>query len=143
MRAWIWLRALALLLVLFTAGHTVGVMSSATRGAQQATVLDAMRGVHFPVMGFMRSYWDFYHGFGLTISLLLAVLAVLAWQLSTISRRAPRAALPMTITLMLAFGGLTVLSWRYFFSGPIVLSFGAFLLAGTAVVLLARESAAV
>ncbi|HVB37223.1 MAG TPA: hypothetical protein VND92_01755, partial [Vicinamibacterales bacterium] len=88
-------------------------------------------------------YWDFYHGFGLTISLLLAVLAVLAWQLSTISRRAPRAALPMTITLMLAFGGLTVLSWRYFFSGPIVLSFGAFLLAGTAVVLLARESAAV
>ncbi len=33
MRAWIWLRALALLLVLFTAGHTVGVMSSATRGA--------------------------------------------------------------------------------------------------------------
>ncbi|MDE3156312.1 MAG: hypothetical protein KGN76_14515 [Acidobacteriota bacterium] len=142
MRASIWLRALAGLLVLFTLGHTKGVLASAPQGGRQAAIVGAMQGARFPIMGFLRSYWDFYHGFGLVISLLLAALAVLAWQLAGLSRQAPRAALPLTATLMLALGGLAVLSWQYFFWGPIVMSVAGFLLAGIALLLLGREAGA-
>lgn len=72
-------------MVFFTVGHTIGVLNQHAEGvAGQA--LDAMRRTRFPIMGFERSYWNFYRKFGFFMSLEFLLLAVIAYQLSVMSR---------------------------------------------------------
>ncbi|GAC1477577.1 MAG: hypothetical protein NVS1B4_20440 [Gemmatimonadaceae bacterium] len=140
MKAWIWLRALAIILALFAGGHTLGTaIPRVTRGPQEAAVFDAMQSFRFPVMGFDRTHWDFYRGFALIISAQLLVMVALAWQLSALSRRSPQGALPMAITLQLGCVSLLILSYFFFFGGPIVMSLLAVACASVAVALLVKE----
>ena len=123
-------RTLAVILALFAAGHTLGTAAPhVTRGAGEAGVFRAMQDFRFPIMGFERSYWDFYRGFALTISVQLALMAVIAWQVGSLSQRNPRLALPLGVTLLLGCIGVAVISWFFFFGGPIVFSIAAVLLA--------------
>jgi hypothetical protein len=116
-------RGLAVLLALFAVGHTLGTAAPhVTRGAAEAGVFQAMQGFRFPVMGFERSHWDFYRGFALTISVQMAFIAAIAWQLGDASRRNPRQALPMAIAVLLCCVGVAVTSWFFFFGAPIVFS---------------------
>ena len=93
MRSWIWLRSLAVVLAIFTLGHTLGTAApKVTRGEREATLFTAMQSYRFPIMGFDRSYWDFYRGLAITISVLMLLMTVFAWQLGTLSRRDPLAA---------------------------------------------------
>jgi hypothetical protein len=142
MKAWIWLRGLAVILGLFAAGHTMGTAAPhVTRGVREAATFDAMQSFQFPIMGFDRTYWDFYRGFALTISVLQVAMAVMAWQAGTITKSAGRAALPMAVTLQCVCIGLLVLSCLFFFGGPIVFSAVAVLVSTIAVFSLAREPA--
>jgi len=79
-------------------------------------------GFHFDIMGSSRSVWDFYRGYEFSIAILFAVLAVLMWQLSNLSRAEPRRALPLVATILVCTVLLDVLSWAYFFAGPGVMS---------------------
>jgi len=142
MKSWIWLRGLAVVLALFAAGHTVGTaVPRVTRGPREAAIFDAMQSFSFPVMGFNRTYWEFYRGFALTITVLLLALMAMAWQLGTINKRAGRAALPMAVTLLCTSVALLVLCCLFFFAGPIVMSAVAVVLSTTAVISIAREPA--
>jgi hypothetical protein len=143
MKAWMWLRALAGVLVLFTVGHTIGLLKPPAGGSPAAAMLTTMGSVHFPVMGFQRSYGEFYRGFGLFVSLEFAILAVLAYQLSALSRRDPRQALPMAITLQAACDASAILSWQFFFAAPIVISLVAVVCSTAATASLMRNSARV
>jgi hypothetical protein len=136
-KAAVWLRVLAVVLGLFALGHTLGTAApKVTRGMREAVVFQAMQGYRFPVMGFDRTYWDFYRGFALTVSVLMFALAALAWQLAAVSRRAPSEALPMAVTLLVGCVGILVLSLEFFFAPPIVFSVAAVGVAGWVVVLL-------
>jgi len=120
MKPWIWLRALAILLAVFAVGHTLGTAApKVTRGPGEAVVFAAMQDFRFPVMGFERTYWEFYRGFALIISLQLLLMMAFAWQVGTISRHSRRLALPLAITLQLGCVGLAILGWMFFFGAPI------------------------
>jgi len=140
MRAWIWLRVLAGVLLFFTLGHTMGVLTPPAGGSPAAGVLETMRSVHFPVMGFERSYAEFYRGFGLFVSMTFAILAVIAYQLSVVSKRDPRQAIPMAITLQAACVTSAILSWQFFFAAPIVMSLVAVACSTMATANLVRDS---
>jgi hypothetical protein len=134
-------RTLAVILALFAAGHTLGTAAPhVTRGAAEATVFRAMQDFRFPVMGFERSYWDFYRGFALTISVQLALLAVVAWQVGSLSQRDARLALPLGVTVLVGCAGLAVTSWFFFFGAPIAFSIVATILAATLVTQLVRAA---
>ncbi|HEY5220489.1 MAG TPA: hypothetical protein VIJ16_11805 [Gemmatimonadaceae bacterium] len=90
-------------------------------------------------MGIDRSYWDFYRGFALAISLLLAAAAVIAWQIAPIAKRDPRGALPLAVTLAFVDAGMLVLSCRFFFTGPIVFAALALGCQGVVLAALVRE----
>lgn len=122
MKPWIWFRALAVVLAFFTLGHTVGTVHAITTAPEEAAVIAGMQGYRMPVMGFLRSYWDFYRGFSITISILLATLMVIAWQTGTLSRRSPREALPFAYTLLIALFANAIVSFLYFFTAPMVAS---------------------
>ena len=135
-----WFRALAVVLGLFTLGHTVGTRQAVTNSPQEAAVISAMQGYRVPVMGFLRTYWEFYRGFSISISVLLAVLMVLAWQVGTLARRNPREAIPLGVTLLLACVGEAIICFIYFFTAPMILSTLSVVLAGVGVALTARDA---
>jgi hypothetical protein len=142
MKSRIWLKILSCLLAIFAIGHTLGTAApKVTRGPGEASVFEAMQSFRFPIMGFNRTYWELYRGFALVISLQLLVMMAIAWQLSVISAKNPRQALPMAITLQIGCIGLLVLSWMFFFAAPIFMAFVAVLCASFAVIQLARKQA--
>ena len=68
MKASTFYRVAAVLLLLFDAGHTSGFPWSDPKWGVD---LGSMRSTHFYIMGFSRTYWDFYVGFGLFVSVFL------------------------------------------------------------------------
>lgn len=119
MKASMLYRIAAVLLLLLDAGHTSGFpWSDPTWGVD----LGSMRSTRFYIMGFSRTYWDFYVGFGLFVSVFLLLAVVLAWQLGGLP--------PESLALMrgtrwafaLCFAAITVVSWRYLFILPIAFS---------------------
>jgi hypothetical protein len=140
MRPWIWLRGLAVLLAFNALGHTLGTAApKVTRGPDEAALLVAMQAFRFPVMGFERTYWDFYRGFALVITVQLLLMMAIAWQTSTISKQNRRLALPVTITLQLGCIGLLILSWMFFFSAPIAFSTAEVVCSTVAIALLVKN----
>src|SRR5712672_1811350 len=119
MRASVFYRIAAVLLLLCEAGHTSGFpWSDPTWGVD----LGSMRSTHFFIMGFSRTYWDFYVGFGLFVSALLLLAVVLAWQLSGLPPESLALMRGTAWTFALCFAVITVLSWKYFFIIPIIFS---------------------
>jgi hypothetical protein len=143
MKPKIWYRALAVVLAFFTLGHTIGTRHAVTPAPEEAAVISAMQGYQVPVMGFLRTYWDFYRGFSVSISTLLAALAVIAWQLGTLAERNPRQAMPLAITVLLACIGQVVISLIYFFTAPMITSVLAFISAAIGATLTARAARSV
>ncbi len=121
MKASAFYRIAAVLLLLFDIGHTLGFrQSDPTWGV--AALLSLMRSIHFDVQGFSRTYWDLFVGAGFFVSVFLLFAAVLAWQLGGLSAETLRLMRPTAWALALCFFAVTILSWRYFFILPIVLS---------------------
>ena len=84
MKASVFYRIAAVLLLLFAAGHTLGFRQSDPKWGVD-TLLVSMRSTHFDVQGFSRTYWDFFVGSGFFVSVFLLFAAVLAWQLGGLS----------------------------------------------------------
>ena len=116
------LRTAAVVTALLFAGHTAGMPWTPDHAQRGASLVAEMRGYRFDVMGFQRGYWDFYQGFGLTVSVSLLAFSVLMWQLATLARAAPGAARGPIATLLAAFVAFAALDGRYFFAAPLVLT---------------------
>lgn len=114
-------RIASILLLLFALGHTLGFRKTDPEWGVDAVVM-SMQAVHFNTQGFGRTYYDFYVGFGLFVSVFLLFAAVLAWQLGRLGRETLRQLPFATWGLVLCFVGVTVLSWEYFFVIPLILS---------------------
>jgi len=116
----LFLRIAAVLTFIHAILHTIGgVFGEPGPGPATAAVL-AMKMNQFPVMGHTRSFWDFYRGFGLGITIWLTAGAVLFWQLSSLAKTdAPRLR-PILATFLVAYTSLAVNSYAYFFLGPVI-----------------------
>jgi hypothetical protein len=119
MKASMFYRIAAVLLLLFAAGHTSGYPWS---DPTWAVDLGSMRSTHFYIMGFSRTYWDFYVGFGLFVSVFLLLAVVLAWQLGGLPPESLALMRGTAWAFALCFAAITVLSWKYLFIIPIVFS---------------------
>jgi hypothetical protein len=108
-------------MLLFDVGHTVGFRQSDPKWGVD-TLISSMRSIHFDCQGFSRTYWDFYVGFGLFVTVLLLFAAVLAWQLSGLPAGTLALMRGTAWALALCFLAVTILSWRYFFIVPLVFS---------------------
>jgi len=85
MKTVLFLRIASVLTLIHAALHTIGgVFGAPAPGVQQAAVA-VMKANEFQVMGVMRSYWDFYRGFGLVVSVFLTLEAIVFWQLGSLS----------------------------------------------------------
>jgi len=112
-------RISSVLLLLFAAGHTLGFRETDSKWGVDS-LLGSMRSIHFDVQGFSRTYWDFYVGFGLFVTVFLLFAAVLAWQLGGLAPETLALMRGPAWALVICFAAVTILSWRYFFIVPVV-----------------------
>jgi len=112
-------RIAAVLILLFDLGHSAGFPWSDPKWGVDT---GAMRSSQFQVLGFTRTYWDFYVGFGLFVSVFLLLAAMLAWQLGGLSKQTAPLLRATAWVLSLCFVAVTFLSWGYFFTIPIIFS---------------------
>src|ERR1700679_4217037 len=121
MKASIFYRIAAVLLLLFAAGHTLGFRQSDPQWGVDA-LLTSMRSIHFDVQGFSRTYWDLFEAAGFSVGVFFLFSAILAWQLGGL----PAATLALmrgtAWAFALCFAAITVVSWRYLFILPIAFS---------------------
>jgi hypothetical protein len=121
MKASVFYRIAAVLLLLFAIGHTVGFRQTDAKWGVD-TLLSSMRSIHFEVQGFSRTYWDFFVGFGLFVTVFLLLAAAVTWQLGSLPAETLAHMRGIAWTLALCFVAIAVLSGRYFFIVPIVFS---------------------
>jgi len=120
MRTVLFLRIASVLTLVHAALHTIGgVFGGAAPGVQQATVA-VMKANEFAVMGVTRSYWDFYMGFGLVVSVFLTVEAIVFWQLGSLAKMDALRLRPILATFLVGYLGVAEVSYRYFFAGPVI-----------------------
>ena len=122
MKASLFYRIAAVLLLLFALGHTLGFRQSDPKWGLDA-LLGSMRSIHFNLQGFDRTYWDLFEASGFSVGVFYFFAAILAWQLSGLP--------PATLALLrgtawafaACFAAITIVSWRFLFLIPIVFSF--------------------
>ena len=121
MKASLLYRIASVLLILVALGHTVGFRRVDPRWGVDS-IIGALRSTHFDIQGLNRTYWDFYTGFGLFVTVLLVFVAVLSWQLGGLPKESLLAMPIVTWGLAACFVVVTFLSWKYFFMVPMIFS---------------------
>jgi hypothetical protein len=121
MKASLFYRIAAVLLVLFAAGHTLGFRQSDPAWGVDA-LLGSMRSIHFDVQGFDRTYWDLFEAAGFSVGVFFLFSAILAWQLGGLPASTLALMRGTTWAFALCFAAITVVSWRYLFILPIAFS---------------------
>ena len=122
MKASVFYRIAAVVLVLFAIGHTLGFRQNNPEWGA-SSVISAMQSTRFNAQGFNRTYWDFFSAFGLFFSVFLLFAAVLAWQLGSVRSEDFGVFTRSTAwALAISFAAITALSFRYAFTTPIVFS---------------------
>jgi hypothetical protein len=84
------------------------------------------------VNGSDRSYWEFFFGFGLFVTVLMLFTSIVVWQLGSLPRPTLAAMRVSAWGLAVSFAVIAWLSWRYFFIIPIVFSIAIYLYLATA-----------
>jgi hypothetical protein len=140
MKASIFYRIAAVLLLLFAVGHTLGFRQSDPQWGVDA-LLGSMRSIHFEVQGFNRTYWDFFVAGGYSTGVFFLFSAVLAWQLGGL----PAATLALmrgtAWAFAVCFAAITVVSCKYLFAIPIAFSIAITLCLSTAAWLSGKQVA--
>ena len=121
MKASLLYRIASVLLILFALGHTLGFRRVDPRWGIDS-IIGTLRSTHFDVHGLNRTYWDFYTGFGLFVTVLLVFTAVLSWQLAGLPKESLLVMPIVTWGLAICFVAVTFLSWKYFFMVPMIFS---------------------
>ena len=116
------LRIAAVVTFVFFAGHTSGYPWTPDAGPTELTVIDAMKGHSFDVVGSSRTYWDFYVGFGLAIGLFQLMQAVILWQLAGIARTNAAVVRPIVTVFFIAYIINAIIALKFLFVIPLVTS---------------------
>ena len=101
--------------------HTVGGVFATPAPGSQAATLAIMHANQFQVMGMTRSYADFYLGFGLFVTVALAVEAVVFWQLGTLAKSNSIQLRPILASFVAAYLGYAAIASMYFFAPPAII----------------------
>ena len=119
MKPALFLRTASVLSLIHCVLHTVGgVFISPDHGAEEVAVIEAMKSHRFDFLGSARSYWDFFFGYGLFITIVLFVAAILFWRVAAFVTTSPALVRSVAGIFAFNFAAMAIVSWRYFFFAP-------------------------
>src|SRR5258706_5596149 len=111
MKASMFYRIAAVLLLLFAVGHTLGFRQSDPKWGVDA-LLGSMRSIHFDVQGFNRTYWDLFMAAGFSVGVFYIFAAILAWELGGLPTAAFGLIRRTAWAVAPCFSALTGFRWR-------------------------------
>lgn len=117
----LFLRIASIISLLFTLGHSLGGLQKWSPMGDNE-VLKAMTTVRFDIMGASRSYFDFYIGFGWSITVAMVMQTVILWQMASLARTDPASVRPMIAVIALATIAGGIIAWRFIFPIPALFS---------------------
>ncbi|HSY35353.1 MAG TPA: hypothetical protein VK814_06345 [Acidobacteriaceae bacterium] len=120
MKAAIFVRVAAGLVLLHAVLHTVGGVFGKVPGGPAAVAVAAMKANQFVAFGNTRTFWDFYMGFGLGVTIFLTMEAVVLWLLAPLTVLHGEKVRPALTAFAIGYLVFAVNSYRYFFLGPVV-----------------------
>lgn len=120
MKPTVFLRVASVLTFLHAVLHTIGGVFGKVPAGPAAVAVAAMKFNQFPVMGHMRSFWEFYRGLGLATTISLTCESIIFWQLASLAKSGSHQLRPILFTFSIAYAALAVNSHAYFFFGPVV-----------------------
>ena len=120
MKPVLFLRIASVMTLIHSILHTVGgVFGKPLPGVAAATEA-AMRTNQFVVFGLSRTYFQFYRGLGLGITLSLTTQAIVLWQFATLAKTDASRLRPVIATFMVSYLVFAVNSYEFFFFGPVI-----------------------
>jgi hypothetical protein len=123
MKAFTTFRVAAALAVLFCAGHTLGgMLGQKSLGPASDEVFAAMKATHFDFNGADSTWYGFWFGFGLTVSVFLLLVAAISLTLDRVKPEAWLQVRPLAWAVIAAMIANGLVAWRYFFLGPTLFS---------------------
>lgn len=120
MKPTLFLRIAAVLTLIHSVLHTIGGVFSSPDPGISATTWAAMKANTFPVFGLTRSYFMFYRGLGLGITIFLTAEAIVFWQLGSLAKTDASRLRPVMATFMVAYLVFAANSYLYFFYFPVI-----------------------
>ncbi|MGH8456704.1 MAG: LIC_13387 family protein [Stenotrophobium sp.] len=140
MKASLFLRIAAIIGFVFGAGHSLGGPWTPALGVAETALINSMKSLQFTVMGASRTYWDFYFGFGLIISIYLFAQAFVLWQVASIAKSSAQQVRPIMLTLLASYLVSGIVAFKFLFVVPEVMSIAIAACIATAWVLAGREA---
>ena len=120
MRPATFLRIAAVLTLIHSILHTLGgVFGKVPQGPAELAVA-SMKANQFAMFGSLRTYWDFYMGFGLGITVFLTLGAIVFWLLASCAQAEVARLRPVIFVFALGYLALAVNSFRFFFLAPVI-----------------------
>jgi hypothetical protein len=119
MKPTLFLRIASVLTLIHAALHTIGGVFG-TMPSNLLPVVKAMQENQAMFMGAMRTMWDFQRGFGLVVSLSLTMEGLVFWQLGTLAKTDALRLRPILTTFLVGYLCFSMISYRYFFVGPVI-----------------------
>ena len=119
MKASLFFRIAAVLLLLFAAAHGFGFTQHDPKWGVDA-LLASMQSIHFDAGGVNRSYWDFFLAAGYSMDVFFLFSAVLAWELGRQPAETLARMRGITWAFALCYAAITALSCIYLFLPPVI-----------------------
>jgi hypothetical protein len=116
----LFLRIASVLTFIHAVLHTIGGVFGKVDPGPAAVAVAAMKANRFLLMGNMRSFWDFYFGLGLALTISVTAESILMWQLASLVKTGATRLRPMMITFLVAYTVISVNSNTYFFIAPVI-----------------------
>jgi hypothetical protein len=115
-------KSAAAAIMLYALGHSRSYPWTPVIGPSQQELLRQLQNNTFAVSGVHRSYWDFYVGFGIDISIVHFTIALTLWLLADVLEISPKKMAMILGLFSLSYLAGSVVMWRYLFLPPFVLS---------------------
>ncbi len=134
MKPLVFLRIASVLTLIHSILHTVGGVFGKPAPGLAADTEAIMRANHFVVFGLTRTYFEFYRGMGLGVTIFLTADAVVFWQLASLAKINAARLRPVMATFTVAYLVFALNSYTYFFLAPVVVEILIAVCLGTAIV---------
>jgi len=116
----VFLRIAAVLTFIHAILHTVGGVFGSSEPGAATIAVQAMKANEFLLMGHVRSYWAFYRGLGLGLTIFLTAESIIFWQLASLAKTEAKRVRPILTTFAVAYAVFAVNSYTYFFMAPVI-----------------------
>jgi len=114
------LRIAAVLTLIHSTLHTIGGVFGKVMPGPAERAVAAMKENRFDMMGSLHTYWNFYMGFGLGITIFLTLEAVVFWLLAARMPVEGARLRPIVLAFALGYLALAVNSFHFFFLAPVI-----------------------